>query len=137
MGKTGEWLIHPDDRERTTGEIATLAAGGKTLRFGNCLRRKGGSYRWLSWTAVPDRGKIYAVARDMTELRQAQEELHRSREELTRVNRQTTMAAMTASIAHEMMTIIGHRRKRKRWFALACASETRSRRGAKDPEASG
>jgi C4-dicarboxylate-specific signal transduction histidine kinase len=38
----------------------------------------------------------------MTELRQAQEELHRSREELTRVHRQTTMAAMTASIAHEI-----------------------------------
>ena len=102
LGKTGEWLIHPDDRERTSSEIANLATGGKTLHFGNRLRRKGGSYRWLSWTAVPDRGKIYAVARDMTELRQAQEELHRSREELTRVNRQTTMAAMTASIAHEM-----------------------------------
>jgi PAS domain S-box-containing protein len=102
LGKTGEWLVHPDDRERTSSEIANLAAGGKTLHFGNRLRQKGGSYRWLSWTAVPDRGKIYAVARDMTELRQAQEELHRSHEELTRVNRQTTMAAMTASIAHEM-----------------------------------
>jgi PAS domain S-box-containing protein len=102
LGKTGEWLVHPDDRERTSSEIANLAAGGKTLHFGNRLRQKGGSYRWLSWTAVPDRGKIYAVARDMTELRQAQEELHRSREELTRVNRQTTMSAMTASIAHEM-----------------------------------
>jgi PAS domain S-box-containing protein len=102
LGKTGEWLVHPDDRERASSEIANLAAGGKTLHFGNRLRRKGGSYRWLSWTAVPDRGKIYAVARDMTELRQAQEELHRSREELTRVNRQTTMSAMTASIAHEM-----------------------------------
>jgi PAS domain S-box-containing protein len=102
LGKTGEWLVHPDDRERTNSEIANLAAGGKTLHFGNRLRQKGGSYRWLSWTAVPDRGKIYAVARDMTELRQAQEELHRSREELTRVNRQTTMSAMTASIAHEM-----------------------------------
>jgi PAS domain S-box-containing protein len=102
LGKTGEWLVHPDDRQRTSSEIVNLAAGGKTLHFENRLRQKGGSYRWLSWTAVPDRGKIYAVARDMTELRQAQEELHRSREELTRVNRQTTMAAMTASIAHEM-----------------------------------
>jgi PAS domain S-box-containing protein len=102
LGKTGEWLVHPDDRERTNIEIANLAAGGKTQHFGNRLRQKEGTYRWLSWTAVPDRRKIYAVARDMTELRQAQEELRRSREELTRVNRQTTMAAMTASISHEM-----------------------------------
>ena len=102
LGNTGEWLVHPDDRERTDIEIANLAAGGKTLHFGNRLRQKGGAYRWLSWTAVPDGGKIYAVARDVTELKQAQEELHRSREELTRVNRQTTMAAMTASIAHEI-----------------------------------
>jgi C4-dicarboxylate-specific signal transduction histidine kinase len=51
---------------------------------------------------VPDRGLIYAVARDITELKDAEAALQRSQRELARVSRQTTMGAMTASIAHEI-----------------------------------
>ena len=102
VGKSGEWLIHPDDRERSMAELPNLVAGLKTRRLENRIICKDGSYRWLSWSAVPDRGFIYATARDITDLKKAQEQLDTLRHQLADASRQTTMGAMTASIAHEI-----------------------------------
>jgi PAS domain S-box-containing protein len=102
VGKTSQWLIHPADRKKTQAELARLFEGHRTLQFENRLRHKDGSYRWLSWKAVPDGGFIYAVARDVTALRNAQEQLQATRSELARMTRHTTMGEMAASIAHEI-----------------------------------
>jgi PAS domain S-box-containing protein len=102
VGKSGEWLVHPDDREGSMAELSNLVAGLKTRRLENRIICKDGSYRWLSWSAVPDRGFIYATARDITDLKQAQEQLDTLRRQLADASRQTTMGAMTASIAHEI-----------------------------------
>jgi PAS domain S-box-containing protein len=102
LGKTFEWLCHPDDQARARVELARLAEGRKTLPFENRFRQKSDSYRWLSWRGVIDRGRIYAVARDVTELKIAREQLRTSRRELGQVSRQMTVGAMTASIAHEV-----------------------------------
>ena len=77
VGKSAEWLVHPDDREKTKLELARLIEGRKTLRFENRLRHKHGSYCWMSWRAVPERGLIYAVARDVTDLKEAEVQLRR------------------------------------------------------------
>ena len=102
VGNTFAWLVHPDDRSKSRAELARLAGGNKARQFENRLRHKDGSFRWLSWTAVPDQGRIYAVARDVTAIKAAEEELRSSRQELQRVGRQLTMGAITASIAHEI-----------------------------------
>ena len=102
VGKTGEWLIHPDDRERSRKELVRLQAGRPSPYFENRIQSKDGSYRWLSWRAMFDRSSVYAIARDITNLKQAQEQLHTLRSELAQVSRQTTIGAMTASIAHEI-----------------------------------
>jgi C4-dicarboxylate-specific signal transduction histidine kinase len=103
LGKTTEWLRHPDDRARTRAELARLTDARKTLvPFESRLRHKGGSYRWLSWQAVTDDGLLYAVARDVTDLKNAEEQLLTSRRELEQGSRQMTVGAMTASIAHEV-----------------------------------
>jgi PAS domain S-box-containing protein len=102
VGHTYEWLVHSDDRNKSRAKLARLTEGNRTRQFENRLRHKDGSFRWLSWTAVPDRGRIYAVARDMTAIKAAEEELRSSRQELARVGRQLTMGAITASIAHEI-----------------------------------
>jgi len=99
VGKTSEWLLHPDDRKKAQERSAE---GNRALHFENRLRHKDGSFRWLSWTAVTDHGRIYAVARDVTAFKAAEEELRSSRQELARVGRQLAMGAITASIAHEV-----------------------------------
>lgn len=69
IGRTSEWMEHPDDREKTEAERARLAAGITTHFFENRFRTKDGDYRLLHWTAVPVEGMIYCVTRDVTEER--------------------------------------------------------------------
>jgi PAS domain S-box-containing protein len=102
VGKTAEWLLHPEDRERSFAELANLSAGRKVLHFENRIKSQDGSYRWLSWFAVQDRGLIYATGRDITDLKRAEEQLHILRRELADASRQATVGVMTASIAHEI-----------------------------------
>jgi len=102
VGRTTDWLLHPDDLERVHAEIVRLGSGLSTSGFESRLRHKDGSYRRLSWKAVPDGGRLYATGRDVTELKEAEDRLHDTRRELAQVARHTTLAVMTGSIAHEM-----------------------------------
>ena len=59
-------LVHPDDLQATLEETARVGRGKVTTRFVNRMRHRDGSYRWLSWSAVADGGRIYSAARDIT-----------------------------------------------------------------------
>jgi len=98
IGRSSEWLLHPHDREKTRAEIRQLAAGEKTVRFENRCRHKDGSYRWISWKSVPDRGRIYATGRDVTELKEAESVRRETQRELDQTARRSSLAA----IAHEI-----------------------------------
>ena len=69
-------FVHPDDRERTLEQNASVRGGGQALGFENRYLCKDGSFRWLLWNAAPDSdGRvIYSVARDVTESKRAAEE---------------------------------------------------------------
>ena len=121
LGKSSQWMLHPDDRKQALAETERLAAGQILHRFGVRFREKNGSYRWLSWRAVPHQGRIYAMARDETEQKHAEDRLRESQQELEQVSRQTTLGAMTGSIAHEinqpLSAIIAHGNAGLRWLA--------------------
>jgi len=102
LGRTSRWLLHPDDQDKTYDAIRRLATGRKTLRFESRFRHKDGSYRWISWDAAPDKGRIYAMGRDVTELKDAENLLRETRGELAQFARRTMLTTMTASIAHEI-----------------------------------
>lgn len=76
IGRTSEWMEHPDDREKTRAEVGRLAAGNTTFEFENRFRTAGGDYRILSWTAVPQDGLLYCVTRDVTDARRQAAALH-------------------------------------------------------------
>lgn len=69
-------FVHPEDRELTAAEANKLTGSVDTKSFLNRYRCKNGSYKWLSWTATgfPEQQKIYAIARDVTEIKLAREE---------------------------------------------------------------
>jgi PAS domain S-box-containing protein len=69
-------LVHPDDRERTVIEAKQLHKRGlAVIGFRNRVRAADGSYRWLEWNASMSDGVIHAVARDVTALRAAEDQL--------------------------------------------------------------
>ena len=107
VGKASAWLIHPDDRDRSLAELANPQAGRPSPHIENRMRCKDGSYRWLSWQAMSDRSSVYAIARDITNLKKSQDQLHTMQNALAQVARHETMGAMTASIAHELKQPLG------------------------------
>jgi PAS domain S-box-containing protein len=123
LHKTIEWLIHPDDLAKTRIQRLRIARGHNTQHLENRLRDRDGSYRWLSWRAAVEKGHVYAVARDITELKNAEEQLRISRHELAEVSRHTTMGVMAASIAHEvnqpLAAVITNANAGLRWLANA------------------
>ena len=69
-------FIHPEDIERTKLEVEKqLLTGAQVLSFENRYRCKNGAYRLLSWKSAPVGGWMYAAARDVTDARNAENQL--------------------------------------------------------------
>jgi PAS domain S-box-containing protein len=99
-------LVHPDDVQSTLNEVGKLADGVTTFRFENRYRHKDGTYRWLSWTAVPEAGSIHAVARDVTEEKAAAEALQRTEQALRQAQKMEAVGQLTGGIAHDFNNML-------------------------------
>jgi len=106
LNRTSEWLQHPDDSGRTQAEVKSLIRGNLTVRFENRFRHKDGSYRWLSWTGVPDRDHLYGVARDVTAEKVAAERLKVTEEALLQSQKMEAVGQLTGGIAHDFNNLL-------------------------------
>jgi PAS domain S-box-containing protein len=85
-------LVHPDDISSTLSAVENLTKGEPVINFDNRFRCKDGSYKWLAWTSmpVPDQGLTYAVARDITERKKAENKLKGHRDHLQELVKEHT-----------------------------------------------
>jgi PAS domain S-box-containing protein len=64
-------FVHPSDRDRTTKVVDAMSEGRHVADFENRYVRADGAVRWLQWNTrtMPEKGLMYAAARDVTENR--------------------------------------------------------------------
>ena len=83
-------FIHPDDIELTK-EIITekLKNNILVINFQNRYRCKDGSYKWFLWTSqpIPEENRTYAIARDITDIKNKEKELLESKQKLEEAQR--------------------------------------------------
>ncbi|NUP11919.1 MAG: PAS domain-containing protein [Polyangiaceae bacterium] len=90
MSRPAVEFVHPDDRAATRQLAAPLRRGENIVQFQNRYLCKDGSVRWISWvcTAVHEgENFLYAIGRDVTDQRTAEEGLSRKTAELEAIFR--------------------------------------------------
>jgi PAS domain S-box-containing protein len=69
-------FVHPNDREQTVRRAARVtSADHELVDFENRYRAKGGTWRWLRWSARSDGETWFAVAFDVTEEKETEQRL--------------------------------------------------------------
>jgi PAS domain S-box-containing protein len=104
-------FVHPEDRAATADLMSALTTGERVVDFENRYLAKDGSYKRLQWTMAPfmHQGLFYAVARDVTDRRAAEDALQHLVRELDVARQRAEQATVAkgeflANMSHEIRT---------------------------------
>jgi PAS domain S-box-containing protein len=104
------WMdnFHPDDLEAVKAALAEVVAGNNVVGFECREVCADGSVRWFEWSTIsrPEAGIAYAVGRDVTERRKANDELSALRRVATLAVEGVARTDLFAVVAEEVARVV-------------------------------